>query len=105
MDKIRVLIADDHAVVREGLRTLIASDPELELVGEAADGLEAVRQAVALQPDVVLIDLVMPRLGGIDAVSQIKRQAPDLQILVLTSFADEENVFPGHSGRARWDTC
>jgi two-component system, NarL family, response regulator LiaR len=94
MDKIRVLIADDHAVVREGLRTLIASDPELELVGEAADGLEAVRQAVALQPDVVLIDLVMPRLGGIDAVSQIKRQAPDLQILVLTSFADEENVFP-----------
>lgn len=94
MDRIRVLIADDHAVVREGLRTLIASDLALELVGEAADGVEAVRQASALHPDVVLIDLVMPRLGGIDAISQIKRQAPDVQILVLTSFADEENVFP-----------
>ncbi|HEX9116115.1 MAG TPA: response regulator transcription factor [Anaerolineae bacterium] len=94
MSKIRVLIADDHAVVREGLRTLIGSEPGMEVAGEAADGNEAVAKAAALRPDVVLIDLKMPRKGGIEAIAEIKAGNADARILVLTSFAEEENVFP-----------
>jgi NarL family two-component system response regulator LiaR len=91
---IRVLIADDHAVVREGLRALIESMPDLELVGEAADGLEAVQKARELQPDVILMDLQMPRKDGIGAISDIVRDDPKARILVLTSFADDEKAFP-----------
>jgi two-component system, NarL family, response regulator LiaR len=92
--QIRILIADDHAVVREGLRALIATEPGLELVGAAADGIEAARMAVALQPDVILLDLVMPGQDGIAAIGQIKQQSPKARILVLTSFADDDKVFP-----------
>ena len=74
MDLIRVLIADDHAIVREGLRTLITSDPTLQLVGEAAGGIEAVSQASQLKPDVILMDLVMPDMGGIEAIREIKSE-------------------------------
>ena len=91
---IRVLIVDDHAVVREGLRALIAVKPGMEVVGEAADGLEAVRQARALRPDVTLLDLMMPRGDGIEAIRGIKRENPAARILVLTSFAEDEKVFP-----------
>jgi len=94
MDTIRILIADDHAIVREGLRTLIASEPGMELVGEAADGIEAVSLARSLEPDVVLMDLVMPRKDGLEAISEIKQQNPEMCILVLTSFAEEDKVFP-----------
>lgn len=94
MDAIRILIADDHAIVREGLRTLIGSEPGIELVGEAADGEEAVQKARTLQPDVVLMDLVMPRKDGLEAIREIKRENPEISILVLTSFAEEEKVFP-----------
>jgi NarL family two-component system response regulator LiaR len=94
MDAVRILIADDHAVVREGLRTLIGSDKGLALVGEAENGVEAVREARRLQPDVILMDLVMPRKGGIEAIREIKRDVPETRILVLTSFAEEEKVFP-----------
>ncbi len=93
-ERIRVLIADDHAVVRQGLRALLAIDPRLELVGEAADGVEAVDQARALQPDVILLDLLMPRQDGIAAIRAIKQERPEARILVLTSFAEEEKVFP-----------
>ncbi len=93
-EPIRVLIADDHAVVRQGLRALLAIDPGLELVGEAADGVEAVDQARALQPDVILLDLLMPRQDGIAAIRAIKQERPDARILVLTSFAEEEKAFP-----------
>ena len=93
-DSIRVLIADDHAVVREGLRGLICSEPGMDVVGEAADGVETVRQARTLQPDVILVDLVMPRQGGIEAIVEIKAHDPAARILVLTSFADDDKVFP-----------
>jgi NarL family two-component system response regulator LiaR len=90
---IRILIADDHAVVREGLRTLISVKPGLELVGEAADGVEAVFKARALQPDVILLDMVMPRQNGVEAIRQIKAENIAARILVLTSFDDDETVF------------
>jgi NarL family two-component system response regulator LiaR len=93
-ETIRILIADDHAIVREGLRALIAAKPDMELVGEAADGVEAVLKARSLQPDVVLMDLVMPRKDGIEAIGEIKRENPEARILVLTSFAEDDKVFP-----------
>lgn len=91
---IRVLIVDDHPVVRRGLRSLIRVKVGLELVGEAADGAQAVEMARALQPDVILIDLVMPRKGGLEAIAEIKAHNPRARILVLTSFADDDQVFP-----------
>jgi NarL family two-component system response regulator LiaR len=94
MSRIRIVIADDHAIVRERLRTLIASEPSLQLVGEAGDGVEAVAQTRALQPDVVLMDLMMPHKNGIEAIAEIKRENADVRILVLTSFAEEDKVFP-----------
>jgi len=93
-ETIRILIADDHAIVREGLRALIGTKPDMELVGEAADGVEAVLKARSLQPDVILLDLVMPRKDGIEAIGEIKRENPKARILVLTSFAEDEKVFP-----------
>jgi len=94
IETIRILIVDDHAVVREGLRALIDSESGMELAGEAADGVEAVSRARALQPDVILLDLVMPRKGGIEAIGEIKAENPDARILVLTSFAEDDKVFP-----------
>jgi two-component system, NarL family, response regulator LiaR len=94
MSAVRVLIADDHAIVREGLRTLISNEPGMELVGEAANGIEAVAQARALHPDVVLMDLMMPHKNGLEAITEIKQENPEIRILVLTSFAEEDQVFP-----------
>lgn len=91
---IRILIADDHPVVREGLRALIAAKPGMEIVGEAADGAEAVLKARSLQPDVILLDLVMPHQNGIEAITEIKHENPDARILVLTSFAENDKLFP-----------
>jgi len=93
MDSIRVLIADDHAIVREGQRALIETEPGMELVGEAADGVEAVHMARTLQPDVILLDLLMPRKGGVEAIQEIKAQNAEARILVLTSFAEDEKVY------------
>jgi NarL family two-component system response regulator LiaR len=91
---IRVLIADDHPVVRRGLRTLFSSEPGIEPVGEAADGAEAVVMARSLQPDVILLDMVMPHKNGLEAINEIKQDNPEARILVLTSFAEDEKVFP-----------
>ena len=93
-DPIRILIADDHAVVRKGVQTLIASEPGMIMVGEAADGIEAVLHARSLKPDVILLDLMMPRLDGLGAIQQIKQENPAARILVLTSFAEDDKVFP-----------
>jgi NarL family two-component system response regulator LiaR len=93
-ETIRILIADDHAVVREGLRGFIASEPGMEVVGEARDGAEAVIKARSLRPDVILMDLVMPRKDGLDAIREIKAENAEARILVLTSFADDDKVFP-----------
>lgn len=92
-NSIRILITDDHAIVRKGLRTLINSEAGMEVVGEAADGIEAVLKARSLQPDVILMDLVMPRQGGVESIIEIKKERPNARILVLTSFAEEEKVF------------
>lgn len=93
-ENIRVLIADDHPLIREGLRGLLTAEPGLELVGEAADGLEAVEKTDQLRPDVILLDLLMPVKSGIEAIIEIKEKDPGARILVLTSFADDEQVFP-----------
>jgi len=91
---IRVLIADDHPIIRDSLRTLIATEPDLKLVGEAVDGEEAVSKTLELKPDVILMDLVMPVKDGLEAISEIKSLLPEVSILVLTSFSDEDKVFP-----------
>jgi len=94
MDKVSVLIVDDHPVVREGLRTFLELQPDLEFVGEAADGVEALDKVGQLLPDVVLMDLVMPRMDGITTIRQIKALSPSTRILVLTSFSEDDKVFP-----------
>ena len=91
---IRVLLTDDHAIVRKGVSALLATERDIQVVGEACDGQEAVAQAEALRPDVILMDLVMPKLDGIEAISQIMAKLPSTRILVLTSFAADEKVFP-----------
>jgi NarL family two-component system response regulator LiaR len=91
---IGVLVVDDHIVVRAGIRTLLASEPTVEVVGEAGDGAEAVMQATQLQPDVILMDLVMPCLDGIGAIERIMANLPTARILVLTSFEANDKVFP-----------
>jgi len=90
---IKLLICDDHAVVRRGLRSLVGVKPEMELVGEAVDGEEAVAMAKKLKPDVIIMDLIMPRKDGVTAITEIKKKNPDARILVLTSFSDDKNVF------------
>jgi two-component system, NarL family, response regulator LiaR len=91
---IRVAIADDHAVVRQGLRTFLELQDDMEVVGEASDGDEAVDLVERTAPDVVLLDLVMPRVDGIEATRRIRERSPATRILVLTSFADDHTVLP-----------
>jgi len=93
-ETIRLLIADDHAIVREGLRALIATEPGLELVAEASDGIEAVSKVHAFKPDVILLDMMMPRKDGLGAIEEIMKEQPNARILVLTSFAEDDKVFP-----------
>ncbi len=93
-EAIRVLIADDHAVVRRGVRALIDTEPDMEVVDEASDGEESVRKALSLKPDVILLDIVMPRKGGLEAIVEIKRENPEARILILTSFSEDDKVLP-----------
>lgn len=91
---IRVLVVDDHTIVREGIKALLAMFDDVEVVGEAADGGDAVEQAEALRPDVVLMDLVMPEMDGIEATRQIMAKQAQTRIIALTSFSADDKVFP-----------
>jgi NarL family two-component system response regulator LiaR len=92
--RIRVLVVDDHLVVRTGIRALLALEADIEVVGEARDGEEAVAEAVRLHPDVILMDLVMPGMDGIAAIQEILTSQPNARILVLTSFEADDKIFP-----------
>ena len=93
MEPKKILIADDHTLFRDGLRALLASIPDIEVVGEASNGMEALRLAVEHQPDVILMDIQMPDLNGIEATRQILRTSPHIGIIVLTMFQDDDTVF------------
>ena len=91
---IRVLIVDDHSIVRKGVKALLAESEGIDVVGEAGDGREAITQAETLQPDVILMDLVMPIMDGIEAISHITTNQPETRILALTSFSTDDKIFP-----------
>jgi two-component system response regulator NreC len=101
MPRVRILLADDHTVVREGLRSILEGQPEWEVVAEAGDGREAVRQALALHPDVAVLDISMPLLNGIEATRQILRHLPNLGVLILTMRSDEAFVTSALQAGAR----
>lgn len=98
---IRLLIADDHAMVRRGLQVFLATQPDIEMVGEAANGEETLEKAKHLNPDVVLIDLNMPILNGIDTTARLKKEQPHIKVIVLTSFIDYDHVLPAIRAGAR----
>ena len=93
-DAIRVLLVDDHTVVREGLRTFLELQDGIEIAGEAADGEAAIREAERLHPDVILMDLVMPKLDGVGAMQELRRRLPSIRVIVLTSFMQDERLLP-----------
>ena len=92
LKKIRVMIADDHLVVRMGLAAIISIERDMELVGEAADGVAAVKLAAELRPDVVIMDIMMPKLDGVAATAEIRKRNPDTQILILTTFGTSDDL-------------
>jgi len=93
-EAIRVLVVDDHEIVRKGIRALLSKERGIQTVGEAANGIDAVAQAKTLKPDVVLMDLMMPQMDGIEATRRITTAQPEVRVLVLTSFAADDKVFP-----------
>ncbi len=101
METLRILVAEDHPLFRKGMISLLESVPEFEVVGEASTGEEAVARAAQLQPDVVLMDLQMPNVNGIEATRRIVQESPSVRVLVVTLFEDEDSVFMALRGRTR----
>ena len=101
MSKIKLLLADDHAVVRSGLRMLLDAQPDMEIVGEAENGHETIEKVLALQPDVVLMDIQMPDLNGIEATRQIVHTSPHIGVIMVTMFEDDDSVFAAMRAGAR----
>jgi DNA-binding NarL/FixJ family response regulator len=101
MEQIQLLIADDHEPFRDGLRALLMSAPDIELIGEAANGDEAIAMAARLQPDVILMDINMPGVNGIEATRQILHTSPHISVLILTMFEDDDSVFAALRAGAR----
>jgi DNA-binding NarL/FixJ family response regulator len=101
MDPIRLLIADDHAFYREGVRTMLLGQPDMEVIGEASGGDETIVRAESLQPDVILMDIKMPGVNGIEATRRILHTSPHIQVLVVTMFEDDDSVFAAMRAGAR----
>jgi two-component system response regulator NreC len=93
LDKIRVLLADDHTILRAGLKMMLNAQPDIEAIGEASDGKQAISEAERLSPDVIIMDITMPECNGIEATRQIKRLLPDVRVLILTMHENEEYLF------------
>ena len=100
-DSIRILIADDHPIVRQGLATVLDQEKDLKVVGQASNGVEAVSEAMRLHPDVILMDLQMPVMDGVEAIQQIKQEDPDVGIIILTTYDTDENIFRGVEAGAK----
>ena len=101
MEGIRVLIVDDHPVVREGIGSMLKKETDFRVVGEASNGLEALEKARELSPDVVLMDLRMPEMDGVEAISRIRAEKPDIKFIILTTYSDDEYIFKGIAAGAR----
>ena len=95
MESIRIVIADDHPIVRQGLEAVLSQEEDLEVVGQAENGLEAVAQARKLHPDIILMDLQMPEMDGAEAIQQIKMETSDIGIIILTTFDTDDYIFRG----------
>ncbi len=101
MEGIRVLIVDDHPVVREGIGSMLKKETDFRVVGEASNGLEALEKARELSPDLVLMDLRMPEMDGVEAISRIRAEKPDIKFIILTTYSDDEYIFKGIAAGAR----
>ncbi len=97
----RIVIADDHPVVRQGLATVLSQEEDMEVVGQAANGLEAVDQAQKLQPDIILMDLQMPEMDGVEAIQQIRTETSEIGIIILTTYDTDDYIFRGIEAGAR----
>ncbi len=101
METIKLLIVDDHPVVREGIGAMLRREPDFKIVGEASNGLEAVEKARELEPDVILMDLRMPELDGVEAITRIRADYPEVKFIILTTYSDDEYIFKGIAAGAR----